>query len=180
MTRPPAWVYVIGNPVSYGLLCLAFVACTGLYFTSGQAGVPAALCFLAASAAYRAHARLRAFQAWERDWAAMEGGARPARSRAPPGDLKKLAPFAAWGLLACFSLAAAGSPGMGPVVGLFWLLSGIGGGVWLVRKFRNPAPGRGGATQRVAVCLPPPSQPATLHSAYAALPQSLWGLFQRQ
>lgn len=79
MKRPSTWTYLAGNPVSFVGACLGFAGALWHFLATGQGGLLAFALLFAAGGAHTANARLRKYEAWRREWQAMEPPPSPVR-----------------------------------------------------------------------------------------------------
>lgn len=170
MNRPSFFTYAIGNALSFLAMSIGLVVFGIQFFTTGQGGVIALVFLIAGSASYKANERIRAYNDWQREWAAMNGETPRQFSLPGLGKLRTVVGVIIWIVFAFMALGASGTPGLEIPLAMFWTGTALGVGVAIWRLFKRgkPAPRRG--AEFVSHCLNRPGQSASLNQAYNALP----------
>ncbi|MDP1735999.1 MAG: hypothetical protein Q8L23_01010 [Caulobacter sp.] len=179
MNPPSLWTWLVGNAVSFIAVCMGFLFVGYLFLTTGQYGFQLLVLSGISWHSYRANDRVRAFQAWQREWKAMNGET-PTRLTLPRlGPLRILGGIAVWLLGAWFALEEANTPGLQIPLGMFWLGSILMVGYGLYRLVVRLRGARSRSDGAARVALSRPFQSPALQDAYSALPEYCWPLFQR-
>ncbi len=170
MNRPSFFTYAIGNGLSFIAVSIGLLIFGIQFFTTGQGGVIALVFLVAGSASYKAHERIRAYNDWQREWAAMNGQTPRQFSWPGGGTLRTTLGIIIWVVFGFMALGASGTPGLEIPLAMFWLGTalGVGAAIWRLIRRGKPPPRKG--AEIVSHCLNRPGQSVSLNQAYDALP----------
>jgi len=170
MNPPSLWTWLVGNAVSFIAVCIGFLFVGCLFLTTGQYGFQLLVLSAITWHSYRAHDRVRAFQAWQREWQAMSGET-PTRLTLPRlGPLRVLGGIAMWLVAAWFALEESRTSWLQIPLGMFWLGSILMAGYGLYRLVARLRGARLLGDGTVRVLLARPFQSPSTQYAAGALP----------